>query len=908
MRKLLNTIISTVICSLLTLNSGAVSPLPLNRTPGARGSWNGLVGIPGGIPTRNTIYQTFSPGATAAQINSALASCPSNQVVFLNAGTYNLTSQLLINRNGVTLRGAGPNSTIINASGNAVLIGDSNWWNEFATPVVANHRNWIGNYTQGTTVITLDNVAGISVGSLIFLDQLNDPDTTAYSPANPDGPYVNGEYTSIAQPIRGYDRIQFQINRVKSISGNNITLYEPVYMPNWSASLSPQVWFETTPRLTEMCGIEDLAINTDGQDNNPINIQYTYACWVKNCSLSIGIGEHHGYVFPLMSVRPEVRECYIHDVGVHDRYGIHTRMVAGALVENNIFNGHTTMFMVNGVSGSVYAYNYATNIQQNSGYMVSGIYTHGGSPNMCLFEGNRSPQLGLDSQWQNSAYIVSFRNRHVGKDDHNLATGNIQAVGIFATNRHASVIGCVLGKTGVNTVYQDDGTGSCHDGSRVFYLGLESGGSSCSGTFDPIVISTLVRAVNWTSATTTNNGIILDGYNLSDLPNSLYLTAKPAFFGNLRWPPIDPSLPVYSDSQTNIPAGYKFVFGIYPPSGPVAPDTNAPIISSIVTSVGSSNALVSWNTDENSSSILNYGLTASYGLIVSDLNLVPNHFTSLNNLLSNTVYHFKITSTDSSGNLSSSSDQIFTTLNPIIIPPITNIPPILNTNSLVGWWKLNEGSGVNIINSVGNNNGTISGTVTWTSGVNGEALSLNQISYISVIDSGNLQLITNYSYSYWLNLNSPQVAWAGISSKTISGNIQQIDVQFLADGVTLGVQHNNVAAINTGITLNNLLGAWHNVVITYDGTNIRSYLDGVLKVTSALVKPAGNGNGTLFLGKDENSHILNGKIDDIKLYNKALSVAEIQLNIFNTTNIVAVPIIPSAPNNLQIIGYQIISP
>jgi len=88
-------------------------------------------------------------------------------------------------------------------------------------------------------------------GNLIFLDQLNDADTTAYSPINPDGPYVSGEYTSVAYPTKGYDRIQFQINRIAAINGNNITLTEPLYMPNWSASLSPQVWFETTPALSK---------------------------------------------------------------------------------------------------------------------------------------------------------------------------------------------------------------------------------------------------------------------------------------------------------------------------------------------------------------------------------------------------------------------------------------------------------------------------------------------------------------------------------------------------------------------------------------------------------------------------------------------------------------------------------
>jgi len=39
------------------------------------------VGIPGGIPNRTTVCATLNPGATAAQINSAIASCPSGQVV-----------------------------------------------------------------------------------------------------------------------------------------------------------------------------------------------------------------------------------------------------------------------------------------------------------------------------------------------------------------------------------------------------------------------------------------------------------------------------------------------------------------------------------------------------------------------------------------------------------------------------------------------------------------------------------------------------------------------------------------------------------------------------------------------------------------------------------------------------------
>ncbi len=566
-------VVSIISLVAFCLTASAADPLPVNRKMGFANGWNGKVGVPGGIPARSTIYASFNPGATTAQIQSALNSCPSNQVVFLNAGTYSVGS-LFITRNGVTLRGAGQNSTILNITGgNGLLIGTTAWWNEFERPVAANHRAWTSGHAQGSTTITVSSTSGLSVGNLIFLDQLNDVDTTAYSPVNPAGPFVTGEYTSIAYPLKGMDRIQFQVNRVAAISGNTITLTEPIYMPNWTPALSPEIWFETQPSLTCNSGVEDMRINVGGGGSTCVLLQYTYSCWVKNCYLSMLDTSHIGYVFMNMCVRPEVRHNYMHDTGVADRYGIHTRIVGGALVEDNIIDAHSTMLMVNGVSGSVYAYNFGVNLQLNTGFMVSGITTHGGTPNMCLFEGNYSPQFALDSQWQNSSYLVAFRNRHTGKDELNLATGNIQAIGIFYTNRHASVIGCVLGKTGVHNVYEVSGAsaGNCYDGRRIFYLGYEAGGAGCNGVYDPVVKSSLVRAVNWTSATTTNNGINLDGYAVSDIPSSYYLTSKPAFFGNLTWPPVDPTNPNDSFIRTNIPAGYRYVNGIDPPGSSAKP-------------------------------------------------------------------------------------------------------------------------------------------------------------------------------------------------------------------------------------------------------------------------------------------------------------------------------------------------
>src|SRR5437763_16005388 len=80
-------------------------------------------GVVGGIPNRTTICATLNPGATAAQINSAIASCPNGQVVSLNAGIYNLSAGIVFdNKSKVTLRGAGAGQKFFVISGSNSFI------------------------------------------------------------------------------------------------------------------------------------------------------------------------------------------------------------------------------------------------------------------------------------------------------------------------------------------------------------------------------------------------------------------------------------------------------------------------------------------------------------------------------------------------------------------------------------------------------------------------------------------------------------------------------------------------------------------------------------------------------------------------------------------------------------------
>src|SRR3990170_1669525 len=101
-------------------------------------------------------------------------------------------------------------------------------------------------------------------------------------------------------------------------------------------------------------------------------------------------------------------------------------------------------------------------------------------------------------------------------------------------------------------------------------------------------------------------------------------------------------------------------------------DTTAPVLSNITTgSITSSGAVITWTTDEQSTSQIEHGTTTSYGSSTTlDSTLVTSHSVSISGLSSWTTYHFRVKSQDGSGNLTVSSDFTFTT----IAPPDTTLP------------------------------------------------------------------------------------------------------------------------------------------------------------------------------------------------------------------------------------------
>jgi hypothetical protein len=101
-------------------------------SPERAADWS-KAGIPGGVPRRTTILATLAPGATAGDINRAIASCPGGQVVLLCAGTCTLSPGIdFANHGNVTLRGAGADRTFLIFTG-----GDDTTGHVYANPAEA---------------------------------------------------------------------------------------------------------------------------------------------------------------------------------------------------------------------------------------------------------------------------------------------------------------------------------------------------------------------------------------------------------------------------------------------------------------------------------------------------------------------------------------------------------------------------------------------------------------------------------------------------------------------------------------------------------------------------------------------------------------------------------------------------
>jgi chitodextrinase len=583
----------------LTLATGW-SSAPLIAT--ASGPWSSVLpatraidwssaGVQGGIPNRTVICTTLNPGATLAQINTAIANCPSGDVVFLNAGNYTLAGQLNLFKSNVTLRGAGPDQTFLsftsggdcNGQGGDICVMNSD--NNYSGDP-HNTATWTGPYTQGASSITLGSIGlgsinNLHVGSLLILDQNSD------YPNDPGTIYVCDSVGCSQQGGIGCgrsntngtsgNRVENQEVIVTSISGSGpytIGITPGIYAPNWRSNMSPGAWWSSAVPVSGV-GIESLSVTHSGATNqNGSGIMFSNAAnsWVQNIrSVNAGSNPKHKHVWEYQSSHITIRDSYFYGSNpTSEGYGVDMGCSSSDnLAENNIFQHIATALIGEDTAGSVMGYNYAADNYYNNGapaWQQQDAYHHSAGDNYMLWEGQIGSGLALDDIHGSSFMLTAFRDRWSGRDP-TLSGGQPKSestIGaqIFAYNRYANLIGNVLGTTGYHTNYQesastanDQGNGSLGDLS-IFTLGYSGDeGTIYSGIpNDPLVASTIIRwgnydtvnnAVRWVAG---ENGSTAPGYPglsapIQALPASFYLSGKPVWWGStIPWPAIGPDV------------------------------------------------------------------------------------------------------------------------------------------------------------------------------------------------------------------------------------------------------------------------------------------------------------------------------------------------------------------------------
>lgn len=118
-----------------------------------------------------------------------------------------------------------------------------------------------------------------------------------------------------------------------------------------------------------------------------------------------------------------------------------------------------------------------------------------------------------------------------------------------------------------------------------------------------------------------------------------------------------------------------------------------PTISNVTTSsVALAQATINWDTDRQTNGTVEYGTTNAYGSIAGNLYdfSTSSHHITLIGLTGNTMYYFRVNSTDQSGNNATSSQYTFLTAADVTPPVISSLTEIVDQTSALVTWTTDE--------------------------------------------------------------------------------------------------------------------------------------------------------------------------------------------------------------------------
>ncbi len=255
----------------------------------------------------------------------------------------------------------------------------------------------------------------------------------------------------------------------------------------------------------------------------------------------------------------------------------------------------------------------------------------------------------------------------------------------------------------------------------------------------------------------------------------------------------------------------------------------------------------------------------------------------------------------------------------------------VSNSGLVAAYGFNENSGTVVNDNSGNgNNGTLTNGPSWSaSGKYGSAISFDGTNdYINVSDANSLDLTNRMTVEAWVyatNLTgyktaickengSSNLAYALSPNNSTSGSSnQRPNTRIRIGSSTSTVTGTNKLSANT----------WTHLASTYDGSVLRLYVNGVLASSTNVTGNISVTTNPLRIGGSTAlSQYFMGMIDEVRIYNRALSQSEIQADMnapiapdvtAPTVSIIAPPpgdisgtlnVVANASDNIAVVGVQ----
>jgi len=216
------------------------------------------------------------------------------------------------------------------------------------------------------------------------------------------------------------------------------------------------------------------------------------------------------------------------------------------------------------------------------------------------------------------------------------------------------------------------------------------------------------------------------------------------------------------------------------------------------------------------------------------------------------------------------------------------VPPGL-LDDLVGYWRLDDAPGSTMAHDWSGraNEGTLVGlnpTTAWTAGLAAGGLAVGAAGYVNVAPSTSIDSITDHvTLAGWafLDATTPIMDYATIASRQYLTGIDQhyhISINSRGEVATFFVKTETAASMR-GAPTAVARQTWVHIAGTYDGITARLYVDGREVSNQPLTGRFVPDTTPIILGGNGNdavvSELFPGRIDEIMLYRRALSAAEI---------------------------------